>query len=365
VRIVYTPLWQNVGNVRSARDFVQDEIELMELVEGLGFDATFSPEHHFDIDYSASPDNFLPLSYIAGRTTTLGVGLGAVILPWNNPLRVVEKLSMLDHLSRGRCIAGFGRGLSKVEYGGMGVAMSESRERFDESVRMVLEGLRTGVVQGDGPFYPQPRVEVHPKPRPELADDFYSVAMSPSSAVAAAEIGGRLLCFTTQDIEDQMDQLESYRVHYRQVQGKDPQPELLDDFFYVHDGSTQEREKGRQYAAAYYRTVVRHYEMAGDHFAGTAGYESYAAGAVALAEVGIDAAAQAYVDAQVGLGTPDEVLAKMQHRLDVAGPVDLGGSFFYGGMSKAEARASLELFGAEVVPTLRTLVPAQSVLAGS
>ena len=96
--IIYTPVWQNPGNTRAPLKFVQDEISLMDEVEKLGFDACFSPEHHFDIDYSACPDNFLPLSWLAGRTTKLNVGLGAVILPWNDPLRAVE--NVFDKFSR-------------------------------------------------------------------------------------------------------------------------------------------------------------------------------------------------------------------------------------------------------------------------
>ena len=39
------------------------------------------------------------LSYLAGRTSSIKLGTGAVILPWNDPLRVAEKITMLDHLA--------------------------------------------------------------------------------------------------------------------------------------------------------------------------------------------------------------------------------------------------------------------------
>jgi alkanesulfonate monooxygenase SsuD/methylene tetrahydromethanopterin reductase-like flavin-dependent oxidoreductase (luciferase family) len=39
-----------------------------------------------------------------------------VILPWNDPLRVAEKMIMLDILSGGRAVFGMGRGLSRTEY---------------------------------------------------------------------------------------------------------------------------------------------------------------------------------------------------------------------------------------------------------
>ena len=46
-------------------------------------------------DYSACPDNMQYLSYLAGKTSRIKLATGAVILPWNNPLRVAEKMSML------------------------------------------------------------------------------------------------------------------------------------------------------------------------------------------------------------------------------------------------------------------------------
>lgn len=72
-------------------------------------------EHHF-YDYSFCPDNTEWLAYIAGRTSRVDVGTAAVIMPWNEPLRVAEKVALLDHLSNGRLRFGMGRGLSRREY---------------------------------------------------------------------------------------------------------------------------------------------------------------------------------------------------------------------------------------------------------
>ena len=56
-----------------------------------------------------------------------------MIVPWNDPLRVAEKVSLLDHLSGGRAILGLGRGLSRLEYRHFGIDMNEARDRFDEA----------------------------------------------------------------------------------------------------------------------------------------------------------------------------------------------------------------------------------------
>ena len=41
---------------------------------------------------------------------------------------------------------------------------TNSRERFDEASTMILEALRTGFIEGHGKFYPQPRIEIRPRP---------------------------------------------------------------------------------------------------------------------------------------------------------------------------------------------------------
>ena len=83
----------------------------------LGFKQLFMVEHHFT-DYAACPDPLQALSYVAAKTKTIKLMPAAVILPWNDPLRVVEKVSMLDSLSEGRVVLGMGRGAARRAGGG-------------------------------------------------------------------------------------------------------------------------------------------------------------------------------------------------------------------------------------------------------
>ena len=166
----------------------EQEVESALLAERCGFDSVWAVEHHFR-DYAACPDNLQYLSYLAARTERIGLATGAVIIPWNDPVRVVEKVAMLDHLSGGRAILGLGRGLARREYAGFGIDMETSRDRFDESAEMILEGLDRGYVEGSGNFYPRERTEIRPKPLRGFRDRLYCIAMSPDSVDAAARIG--------------------------------------------------------------------------------------------------------------------------------------------------------------------------------
>jgi len=139
------------------------ELGLAELADRLGYDSLWAVEHHFD-DYAMCPDNVVLLANVAGRAKRLKLGTAAVILPWNDPLRVAEKIIMLDILSEGRALFGMGRGLSRMEYAPFGVDMSESRARFDEAAAMIVAAVETGWIEGDGPYYPRPRTQLRPGP---------------------------------------------------------------------------------------------------------------------------------------------------------------------------------------------------------
>ncbi len=97
--------------------------------------------------------------------TSVDLGTAAVIMPWNDPLRVAERIALLDQVSGGRVRFGMGRGLSRREFANFGaIEMDESRERFDEGSMMVKEALETGLIEGAGRFFPQPKAPIRPAP---------------------------------------------------------------------------------------------------------------------------------------------------------------------------------------------------------
>lgn len=346
-------VFQNSYDGLSDREVWQEELRLAERVEDLGFDAIWAVEHHFD-DYSMCPDNMALMSYLAGKTTTLGLGLGAVIVPWHDPLRVAENIIQLDHIAQGRTLVGFGRGLAKMEYRGMRIDMNESRERWDEMTPMILRGLHTGVFEGDGPFYPQPRVDIRPGPAYSFDGRIFAIAMSPDSEIAAADIGARMMTFVQFPIEMHMPGINNYRERYRQVQGKEPGPVILTDFCYCHEDPAEAERVAREHLARYFLTVLKHYDFLDDHFKDTKGYTAYAAATDMIKEAGKENAAAGYVDCNIW-GTPDQILEKYEARREIVGPFQTNLSFVYGGLPFEAANKSIDLFAREVLPTLKKM----------
>ena len=133
-------IFQNPDEQVPDQQIYQQDVALALQAEGLGFDSVWSVEHHFT-SYTMCPDVLQFLPYMAGATKSIKLGSMVCVLPWHDPQRVAEQISMLDNLSDGRLILGLGRGTGKVEFDGFRTEMASARLRFKESTELVLNAL--------------------------------------------------------------------------------------------------------------------------------------------------------------------------------------------------------------------------------
>jgi alkanesulfonate monooxygenase SsuD/methylene tetrahydromethanopterin reductase-like flavin-dependent oxidoreductase (luciferase family) len=328
-----------------------EEVALAELADSVGFDSIWPVEHHFE-DYSFCPDNVVFLAHMAARTSRIQLATGAVIMPWNDPLRVAEKIALLDELSGGRVLLGMGRGLARREYAGFGISMDESRERFDQSAAMVIDALATGYMENDEGYYPQPRVPIRPAPSRPFDERTYCIAMSDDSAMSAAELGGRMVCFSQTPWDKQVLRIDAYRDRFRQTHGREPHAPVCCDFTFCDPDAARAEDMVREHMVGYLTSVLGHYELAGEHFKNTAGYESYGNAVDAVRAAGVESIAEMYLDVQAW-GTPDQVLQKLEARRQVIGDFDLTCCFRYSGISFDDAKGSMTCFAENVIPVIR------------
>jgi alkanesulfonate monooxygenase SsuD/methylene tetrahydromethanopterin reductase-like flavin-dependent oxidoreductase (luciferase family) len=329
---------------------VAEEVQLGVLADELGFDALWPVEHHFE-DYAFCPDNTVFLAHMAARTQRIRLGTGAVILPWNDPLRVAEKIALLDHLAGGRVLFGVGRGLARREYAGFGIPMDESRDRFDEAARMVVDALETGWIEGDGPHYPQARTPIRPAPAGSFRDRLYCVAMSPDSVLAAADLGARMVVFSQRSWEDQAEAMAAYRARFEAAHGRAPAPPVTCDFVYCDTDAARAEDRVQRYLAGYLTSVLQHYELASDHFKEARGYEAYGNAVDLLRSIGLDRMCELFLGVQAW-GTPDQVLDRLRARREVIGDFDLTACFRYAGLPIEDAERSMRTFARDVLPML-------------
>ncbi|MEU6644098.1 LLM class flavin-dependent oxidoreductase [Saccharomonospora sp. NPDC046836] len=334
-------------------DMYHAELDLAVQADRLGYDSVWVVEHHFE-DYSLCPDNLVLLAHLAGRTKQIKLGTAAVILPWNNPLRVAEKALMVDNICGGRLLLGFGRGLSRKEYEPFRITLDETRGRFDEAAPMIFDALETGVIEGDGTYYPQPRAELRPRPRTSFLGRRYMVAGSPDSVLMAAKLQARMMSFIVRPVRDLMPGFTKYRETYEAEHGEVAPPIALNVNMYCHEDNELARERHFEYVNRFFMSNVEHYEMAGTHFEGLKGHERYAVNAAYFREIGLEKAANDYA-ATALWGTPERILGQIEDIRDTLGDFELTLAPSFGGMPYDQATASLELFAREVLPKARSL----------
>ena len=332
-------------------DVVKNEPRLAVLSEQLGYDSVWATEHHFT-DYSFMPDNLQWLSYVAAKTERIKLGTGAVILPWNDPLRVAEKLLLLDNLSDGRAIFGMGRGVARIEFEGLRIPVGESRERMDEAIPMIVEALETGFIEGPGPHYNQPRRQLKPGPIGSFSDRTYTVAGSEDSIIAAVKNRVRLMSFILRPVDKLVETFDVYNNLWRETWDDEPMPICINVNMYCHEDGAVAHARMYEYLGNFWKQNVDHYEFLGNHFATQKGYERYAEKAAALREKGVEQAGRDYADAALS-GTPDEMIEKLAWIHGIMGQYELVVAPAFGGMPHAMAEDSLRLFAEKVAPVVR------------
>jgi alkanesulfonate monooxygenase SsuD/methylene tetrahydromethanopterin reductase-like flavin-dependent oxidoreductase (luciferase family) len=353
MRVGMAAVFQNPGRARRDFDVYQDDLRLADLCELLGFDSIWSVEHHFT-DYTMCPDVLQFLTYMAGRTTRVALGSMVVVLPWHDPMRVAEEVSMLDNISGGRMILGLGRGAGKVEFDGFRVPMGESRERFVEYAQMLLEGLEKGYCEFDGEFVSQPRADIRPAPFKSFRGRTYAAAVSPESMKIMAELGVGILIIPQKPWKEVAKELAEYHALYRQINGVEPLPPVSAGWTFCDPDPERAREQARRWIGGYFRSVLDHYRFGDEHMKTTKGYEYYAKMNDKIHTYGDDKVIDFFVDLQVW-GTPEQCYEKILDVRRRVGNDHFVGVFSYAGMPAAEAERNLRLFAAEVMPALQRL----------
>ena len=97
-------------------DQYETRLQILEACDRAGFYSYHLAEHHgTPLGLAPSPSVFLAAA--AQRTKTLRLGALVFTLSLYHPLRILDEICMLDHLSKGRLDVGIGRGISPIELG--------------------------------------------------------------------------------------------------------------------------------------------------------------------------------------------------------------------------------------------------------
>ena len=216
------------------------------------------------------------------------VGIGAAILPWNSPLRVVEKAIMLDQISGGRTFSDGTRpgqdGIRDLRYPDGRGPRPLQRGRTDGDV-----GVQSGIVEGDGPMYPQKRAVCRPAPSAGVSWEgrLFGAAMSPDTVPIIAQMGLQMMTFMQFPFEKHAEIINTWKQHFRDAHHTEPGPPVIQDFVICHEDEEEGPPPGLcAHQPVHFCRSSSYYDFAGKHWRETKGYETYQAGADMIREAG-------------------------------------------------------------------------------
>ena len=331
-----------------------EHMTIGDLAEPLGFDSLFALEHHFT-GYSMSPAPLQLLSYYAGRTKKIQLGTCVIVLPWHDPIRVAEQIALLDVLSGGRTLMGFGRGAATVEYEGFRIPMEEARPRFVEAAQLVVKALANETFDWQGEFYQIPKMSIRPRPISSPETRFYASSVSPESSEIMAKLGYGMMIVMQNEWPKAAEDVHRYREIGRSV-GHVPRPPIILTNISCAPTREEARERAYRYLGEKWDSIDNHYHFSDGHLANVKGYESYAKVGKTYAKMKDETyrskATDFYISIQV-VGTPDDCIQQIGELRRLTGMDHLVTEFSFGSMPHYQAELNMRLFADRVLPVLQ------------
>jgi probable F420-dependent oxidoreductase len=267
-------------------------------VEDLGFDSLFITDHLLAAKRFYSVSFLEPLSALAvaaGATERVRLGTSILIMPLRNPVLLAKELATLQFLSENRFILGAGVGWNEYEYAAIGVKKSERGARTDEMLDIMIPLLQGETVTYRGTYYSVDELFIEPlAERPEIWIGGGSQLADPKSPdlprfvesvkARTLRVDGwipRPTCPPDDIARDWAELQDYFREH-----GRDPRECLVAHENFLHLVLTNDPVKARE---EQHRAFLK----------------------VMSSERG-----ERYLESVYLFGTPDEVIASLQARID-------------------------------------------------
>jgi alkanesulfonate monooxygenase SsuD/methylene tetrahydromethanopterin reductase-like flavin-dependent oxidoreductase (luciferase family) len=316
--------------------YYEDRLKIVEAYDRLGFYGYHIAEHHSTpLGMAPSPNVFL--AAVAQRTRHLRFGPMVFVLPLYHPVRLIEEICMLDHLSGGRLELSFGRGASPIEITLYDEDPAAAQEIYTEGVELILQGLTQKVLDYHGKHFSFSNVPMELEPLQKPYPPIWYGVHSPDSADRAAR---RALNVVSLDqTGDTRLAIQQYLATWRAAHGASaPLPKLgLGRFVVVAETDAQAMRLARRAYRPWYDSFTllsRHHARAQTHprppeFDG-------------IIERGQGIA-----------GSPETVRKFLSAQLAETGCNYVVGQFAFGDLTLGECLSSIDLFATEVMPALR------------
>jgi alkanesulfonate monooxygenase SsuD/methylene tetrahydromethanopterin reductase-like flavin-dependent oxidoreductase (luciferase family) len=165
---------------------IEERLRLAEAYDAGGFYAYHLAEHHCTpLGRAPSPNVFL--AAVAQRTRRIRLIPLVYILPLYHPIRLIEEICMLDHMSDGRLQLGVGQGASPIEVAFYGIDPGSRQAQHAEVLQLMRNGLSSDVLTHHGKFYHFDNVPMVLRPVQRPHPPLWCGIKDPNTTVWAAE----------------------------------------------------------------------------------------------------------------------------------------------------------------------------------
>ncbi len=215
------------GNEVDWNSLYKETLAQCELADQVGFDNVWFVEHHFLTGFSGSPSQDAIFGALSRITKNIRIGYGVCILPYHHPVRVAERVALVDQLTDGRVEFGTGRS-NAYEQTGLGVDPRNTRALWEESISMIPQIWQSDEFSWEGENWNVPTRRVLPKPLQKPHPRMYLACTQTESFRLAAEKGIGVLSsasYATAVLQ------EHVRVYREAVQNANPVGAVVNNFW--------------------------------------------------------------------------------------------------------------------------------------
>lgn len=346
----HVPKHEQVADPLAEHKRIMNDLAMSVAIEEYGFKYVWASEHHFLDEYShmSAPEVFL--SFVAARTKKIHVGSAIINTtpPVNHPARIAEQVAMLDHLTDGRFEFGTGRGSSTTEQGGFGIKDPNlTRDMWDETITEFAKMWSQTDYSHDGTYFSMPQRNVLPKPNGASHPAMWVACGNPPTFEKAAKLGLGAFCFTLGAPKTELAPLA--KAYKSAIGSAQPVGEYVNDNLMCVSMllCMEDREEAFETAAnigsSYYQSLLFRYL---DTFPRPAHVPAWPE---LLPPTTVEHVKMALDAGMMAVGNPDDCAGVVQQFVDI-GVDQLTFSPLTTTIPFEKARASMELFGREVLP---------------
>jgi len=348
---------------RTQEEAFAEALSIADLAEESGLDGVWIAERHFaaprgplDPGGAGIPSiASVPLvlaAAIAARTRRVRIGTGVAVLPLCHPIRTAEEAATVDQLSQGRLDFGVGRSGFPRAYAGYGIPYGESRDRFQESLEVILKAWTQHRFSHTGKYFTFNEMIVVPRPYQKPHPPIWMAATTQDTFPLVGSLGLSLVTgLRGVDVPEAARYLETYREARREAGHEGEGNVYLRLPIYVAETAEKARSEPEQSTILAYRRLGENMAASVGE-AGTTRSEERAERAERLSQVSYDE----LLNGRLAYGTPDMVVARLQEWGEQLGlsvvimEPNVGGRMPLDGVLN-----SIRLYATEVAPRLRAM----------